>query len=258
MGRYRSVLLAILLSFGGLANAQGTPHNLRVVPNPAEAGQPIVARLFHLCDEAEHDAPTVSVLGNVVTLSQSFVPAICIGLPPPPPEVQYPLGVFAQGTYTLNYVLRERGSGATTQESSQFTIVAGVPRNLRVVPNPAVAGQPVAARLLQGCYEGAFAPTTVTVAGNVVTLTQVPAPGIICLATPPPPADVDYLLGTFVQGTYTLNYFFRDTQGNVLYQESTQFVVGAPAGVPAMTPRLLLLLAGVLGAFGLRQLMRSA
>ncbi len=249
----RSALLVVLLSLSGLAGGQGatTPHNLRVVPNPAVAGEPITARIIHRCDETGFDTPSVSVIGNVVTVSQSFESTvICIGLPPPPPDVDIPLGAFGQGSYTLNYVLRDRISNVSTQESTQFLVNAGVgpSRNLRVVPNPAIAGQPVSARLLLSCGQG-LQPATVSVLGNAVSLTQLEGPGCD-IGVPPPPADVDFPLGTFAPGTYTLTYFFRSSSGALLYAESTQFGVVA-AGVPALSRHWLLLLAVALGAFGL-------
>lgn len=254
---YRFVLLAILLSLSSAAGAQivPTPHNLRVVPSPAVAGQPMAARLRQVCSEGNLDTPAVTVLGTVVTLSQSFEPLICIGLPPPLGDVDIPLGAFAQGSYTLTYVLRDRSSNTSTQESTQFLVIAGVgpPRNLRVVPNPAIAGQPVNARLLLSCDEGQFRPATVAVNGTAVTLTQVQGPSCN-IGVPPPPADVEFPLGAFPQGTYTLTYLYRASSGNVLYAESTQFGVGAAAGVPAVSAQLLILLALALGALGLRRL----
>lgn len=128
---YRFVLLAILLSLASVAGAQGapTPHNLRVVPSSPVAGQPVVARFNHQCSEVNFDTPTVSVSGTVVTLSQSFEPGVCIGLPPPPPDEVVPLGAFAQGSYTLRYVLRNRLNNLSTEESTQFGVgpAAGVP-----------------------------------------------------------------------------------------------------------------------------------
>ncbi|MGQ0799836.1 MAG: hypothetical protein ACT4NL_06960 [Pseudomarimonas sp.] len=261
MTRIRVALFAILLSLASIASAQGlpTPHNLRVVPSSTTAGQPVVARFLELCSEGNFDAPSVSVLGTVVTVSRSFDSGPCIGTPPPPPDVDVPLGAFGQGSYSLRYSLRNRNSNVTTIETVPFLVAAdaGVFPNLRVVPNPAIAGQSVVARLTLSFCQRPIQPATVAVTGNNVTLTLV-APEPCVIGVPPPPMDVNFALGALPAGSYTLTYLSRSPSGALLYSESTQFGVVPVIGIPLASTQVLILLAALLGAFAMWRLGGSA
>lgn len=116
--------------------------------------------------------------------------------------------------------------------------------NLRVLPNPARAGEPVVARLFSsGC--ASFDPETfvVTVQDNVVTLTHVVDE--IC-GVPPPGFDVDFALGSFLPGDYTLIYApTSPIIGFTYVPQSAGFVVASPARiatVPIASPPIIVLL----------------
>ena len=89
-----------------------------------------------------------------------------------------------------------------------------------------------------------------TTAGQVVTLTVQMSfdPDLLCFATPPPPYDVDFPLGTFAPGTYTLvQQTLSDRPGVSFAPLTTTFTVGeAPASVPTLEPLPMLALAAML------------
>lgn len=102
--------------------------------------------------------------------------------------------------------------------------------NPRVVPNPATAGAPVSYRILfDGC--GSVQPPVITRAGEVVTVRQ--SYGQVC-GLPPPPFDIDFPLGTFAAGQYTLVYISRNSSPGFTDNDPivVPFGVVAPATVP--------------------------
>ncbi len=122
--------------------------------------------------------------------------------------------------------------------------------NLRVVPSAAVVGQPVSARVLfDPCREIAPAAGQMTISGTTVTYTITMIEDALC-GTPPPSADVDFVLGTFPAGTYTLNFRTVSSMAGVSYPTiSTNFTVGAATSIPVLSVPIAALLALVLGLF---------
>jgi hypothetical protein len=119
--------------------------------------------------------------------------------------------------------------------------------NLRVVdPTPASGEAVVARAFYTHCVRGEEPiDDQVTVAGNVVTLT-VTLEGVICFSPPPPPEDLDYALGSFAPGEYTLVMQVESSIPGIVFSPlTTQFVVG-PAlhhSIPATSSPMILLLA---------------
>jgi hypothetical protein len=110
MHQRRLILLLLTCLFaaaGARAQDVAPPFsNLRVIDNPALAGVPVIARsLYTPCvrDEGRGESQLV-ISGNLVTLTITMDPKVpegCFGVPPPPGDVDYALGSFAPGTYTL-------------------------------------------------------------------------------------------------------------------------------------------------------------
>lgn len=125
--------------------------------------------------------------------------------------------------------------------------------NLRVVPNPAPAGLMVLARLYREGHDVA-GPSTVTVEGNIVTLTV--EMYTIDFTVPPPPGDFDIPLGQFAPGHYILVYAPIDPGGPYLTQRVEFDVQATPVPVATRLALLtglalgMLLLAGVAGRRG--------
>ena len=95
-----------------------------VVPNPAEAGEPVTAYLAHGDDCGYPDASTiqVNVAGNTVNVSSEFFIG-CVGTPPLPP-LAVELGAFQPGNYTVAYTpITEQGNLLATQYG-QFVVLA--------------------------------------------------------------------------------------------------------------------------------------
>ena len=122
--------------------------------------------------------------------------------------------------------------------------------NLRVIDNPAVAGVPVIARsFYTPCVrEEGRGESQLVITGNLVTLTIVMDAkiGEGCFGVPPPPGDVDYALGSYAPGTYTLvQQVVSSVPGVTFLPLTTTFVVGlAPHHpVPVNSLPLLLVLA---------------
>ena len=80
--------------------------------------------------------------------------------------------------------------------------------DLHVLPSPAHADQVLRARsYFQSCFVGADVGShTVAVVDHVITINvqMIPTPGVVCLATPPPPVPVDFIIGTLPPGDYTV------------------------------------------------------
>lgn len=126
--RVAVLLLGLLCCHDSAAQAVAAPFtNLRVVPNPASAGQPIAARLFGSGCATIPVAQAISVQGNVVTLTHE-VDEIC-GVPPPGGDWDFPIGAFPPGQYTLVYAPTSGFGGLTyLTETVQFAVLpAGIP-----------------------------------------------------------------------------------------------------------------------------------
>jgi hypothetical protein len=81
--------------------------NPRVIPDPAIAGQPVSLRLrWNGC--GGYSEPVVQVSGTVVTVSQTYF-EIC-GVPPPGHDVDFAIGSFPAGSYTLTYISQSDGA----------------------------------------------------------------------------------------------------------------------------------------------------
>ncbi len=119
--RVAVLVLGLVCCFDIGAQAIAAPFaNLRVVPNPAAAGQPIAARLFGSGCATIPLAESITRQGDVVTLTHE-VDEIC-GVPPPGGDRDFPIGAFPPGQYTLVYAPTS-GFGLTyLAESVQFTV----------------------------------------------------------------------------------------------------------------------------------------
>jgi hypothetical protein len=134
--------------------------------------------------------------------------------------------------------------------------------NLRAVPDPATAGAPVVARIFHAPCGAGAQPEAVTgqqisVQGNTITLRLQMTAGFICLATPPPPMDEDFALGSFGAGDYTLVVQPISAIAGVTYAPltTTFAVTGTASSIPALSnvQRVLLILTLVAAAgFALR------
>jgi hypothetical protein len=83
-------------------------ENLRALPNPASASAGVAARLLYSCGNGTMTGPqSVVVQGDLVTLRLPVDLEPCFaGLPPPPGDVDFPLGQLPPGHYTV-VVLQE-------------------------------------------------------------------------------------------------------------------------------------------------------
>jgi hypothetical protein len=120
---------------------------------------------------------------------------------------------------------------------------AGTPLfdNVRVAPNPAFSGQPVALLVnWGGC--GAGGQTTTSIAGSVITVTEVT--GEQTCGVPPPAADVLYPLGAFSPGSYTARYIVDPGTAQQITTDVPFAVTGA-ANANALPANHALALAGL-------------
>ena len=127
--------------------------------------------------------------------------------------------------------------------------------NLRVIDNPAVAGVPVIARsFYTPCVrEEGRGESQLVITGSLVTLTifMDAEIGEGCFGVPPPPGDVDYALGSYAPGTYTLvQQVVSSVPGVTFLPLTTTFVVGAAPHHPVPVNSRLLLLAMAFGIAG--------
>lgn len=97
--------------------------NPHVVPYPAIAGQPLSLRLsWNGC--GGYSPPLVRLAGTTVTVMQTYF-QIC-GVPPPGNDVDFPIGSFRPGRYTLTYVSQSEGSPASDPPISvPFAVTGG-------------------------------------------------------------------------------------------------------------------------------------
>ena len=110
MSRLRSVVLSIVLMLvSSVLPAQTEPGpavSLRIVPTSPKAGELVTLVIeYGGCAFPTAGTETVTVSGTVVTFSQ-LVPFPVCGVPPPGPQIGYPLGAFPAGNYTLVYAPR--------------------------------------------------------------------------------------------------------------------------------------------------------
>ena len=146
MSIMRSLAIALILPVSIPAQA-GTPlyDNVRVSPNPAFSGQPVVL-LARWGGCGAGGVTSTSVAGTVVTVTEITGDQIC-GVPPPPADVAYPLGGFAPGNYIARYIV---DPGSTQQVTDVPFVVTGAANTtgLPVNANYALAGLAVALLLL--------------------------------------------------------------------------------------------------------------
>ena len=146
-----------LCAFGAQAQVDSTRFtNLRAVPDPAQAGQTVVARIFHdACHAgAQPEAVTgqqTSVQGSTVTLRlQMTAGFICLTTPPPPSDEDFAVGNFGPGNYTLVVQPVSAIAGVTyppltttfavTGTASSIPVLSNVQRALLILSLAAVAG----------------------------------------------------------------------------------------------------------------------
>jgi hypothetical protein len=133
------VSLLMLAAVAPVAHAQLTVYSdLRVVPDPAPAGTAVVARVRR---EGCLSSGTLVVTrqGSTVNLTPAGGPIIC-GVAPPPTDVDFALGAFAPGRYTVVF-------DASPPLIAGFSVVASTA--VPVVSDPEViAGLAVATLLL--------------------------------------------------------------------------------------------------------------
>lgn len=126
--RVAVLLLGLLCCHDSGAQAIAAPFtNLRVVPNPASAGQPIAARLFGSGCATFPVSESITIEGNVVTLTHE-TDEIC-GVPLPGGDWDFPIGTFPPGHYTLIYAPTSGFGGNTyVTQSVQFDVLpTGIP-----------------------------------------------------------------------------------------------------------------------------------
>lgn len=122
------VSLLMLAAVAPVAHAQLTVYSdLRVVPNPAPAGSAVVARVRR---EGCLSSGTIVVTrqGSTVNLTPAGGPIIC-GVAPPPTDVDFALGAFAPGRYTVVF-------DASPPLTAGFSVVSSTA--VPVVSDPAV------------------------------------------------------------------------------------------------------------------------
>ncbi len=86
-----------------LAPAAAPYSNLRVSPNPGQAGTQIQAIALFTCNNGSvFDPPVITRNGQNVLFRQPVVLEPCFGgVPPPPQDMNLPIGQYTPGQYTL-------------------------------------------------------------------------------------------------------------------------------------------------------------
>lgn len=121
---FRGLILSVGVLFAAPCFAQTMPPltNLRVTPNPAQAGQPVSAILRAFCFASVPGSERVTRQGSLVTLTNN-VDQLC-GVPLPIGHLAFPLGSFAPGKYTLVYAPTSSFDGVTyVTQSTQFVVL---------------------------------------------------------------------------------------------------------------------------------------
>lgn len=148
MKRFTGFVFLMTMTLAGLARAGDPPlfDNVRVSPNPAQSGQPVV--LFARWGGCgANGATTTSVVGTTITVTQGTGEQVC-GVPPPPSDVAYPLGTFAPGNYRARYIV-DPGTAQQQVTDVPFVVTgAGNAEGLPVNSSLALAGLALALLLL--------------------------------------------------------------------------------------------------------------
>lgn len=87
--------------------AEAAPYaNLRIIPNPGQTGTPIGARVLFTCNNGFGDGlPIITRHGQLVLYSTTVILDPCFaGLPPPPQDIDLPIGQFTPGSYTMVFL----------------------------------------------------------------------------------------------------------------------------------------------------------
>jgi len=94
-------LIAGPFTVGAAAAAPYT--NLRIIPNPGQTGTPIEARVLFTCNNGFGDGqPIITRHGQLVLYQTTVVLDPCFaGVPPPPQDIDLPIGQFTPGNYTM-------------------------------------------------------------------------------------------------------------------------------------------------------------
>lgn len=96
----------LLMLVTGSVFAQPIPNpaiTLRIAPSAPIAGDAVTLVIeFGDCAVPTAGTESVSIAGNVVMFTH-LVPFPVCGVPPPGPQIGYPIGTFAPGNYTLLY-----------------------------------------------------------------------------------------------------------------------------------------------------------
>ena len=100
--------------FTVLASGAAPYSNLRVLPNPGQSASLIQARVLFTCNNGSvFNPPVITRIGQTVHYRQQIELDPCFGgVPPPPQDMDLPIGQFTPGQYTL-VVLQEPPSANT-------------------------------------------------------------------------------------------------------------------------------------------------
>lgn len=113
---------------GTFTIASAAPYSdLRAVPHPARAFEPVSARLHYICAAGFAVAPpTTTVAGNTITVRIPVTLDPCfLGVPPPPFDIDLPLGNFAAGNYTVVALQESAAPGVVIPALSTPLLVSG-------------------------------------------------------------------------------------------------------------------------------------
>ncbi len=139
MKRFTGFAIILTMALAGLARAGDPPlfDNVRVSPNPAPSGQPVVL-LARWGGCGANGGTTTSVAGPIITVTQDTGDQVC-GVPPPAADVSYPLGTFAPGNYLARYIVDPGSTQQVTDVPFEVT-GAGIAEVLPVNSALALAG----------------------------------------------------------------------------------------------------------------------
>ena len=122
-----------------------------------------------------------------------------------------------------------------------------------ITPHPAYAHQDISAvfQLTTGCSALPDGPLTLSRQGNTLTLHGVDSLLGPCIGVLPPPAFLNFPLGTLPAGNYTLIYAPTNQLGDPLPSQSLEFTVIPPMAsahsVPSLSFLSLLVITSLLG-----------
>ncbi len=253
----KKFLFLLLAPFANHAMAQVPTIPYANLSVPAVAAQfPVHARFAYTCySEWRPGSEQIAIAGNVVTLTLPIdiePDTICFD-PPAPLPADVTIGSFAAGEYTL--VLQPvapvppQAGVNYSPITVPFTVGEPLFSDLRIYPNPALAGQLIKARFTpRDFYLTCLSEPLSDVQrnGNVVVLSipESAFDGCVIGLPPPGPHDFDVPIGRFPEGNYTLQVqFVPDLSGGApVPLLSGSFVVGAALAIPLMSNTLLALL----------------